>query len=181
MDKVLEQQKELQVRAVTDDLTGLYNKAYLNATGQQMLSYSQRHRYPLSLMVIDLDFFKRINDEHGHDVGDQVLKAVGRLLKESCRNEDLAARFGGEEFIILLPHCSLSNARSKAETLRELLESLNPAGLPVSASIGVTGTRKDEITDYETLFRQADKALYQAKDQGRNRVICFTPELRRKA
>lgn len=181
MDKVLEQQKELQIRAVTDDLTGLYNKAYLNATGQQMLSYSQRHRYPLSIMVIDLDYFKRVNDEHGHDVGDEVLSAVGQLLKTQCRDEDLAARFGGEEFIILLPHCTLSNARNKAENLRLQLESLNPAGLAISVSIGVTGTRKDEITDYETLFRQADQALYQAKQQGRNRAICFSPELRKNA
>ena len=175
MDTVLEQQNELQLRTITDDLTGLYNKAYLTANGQQMLSCSHRHRYPLSIMVVDLDHFKRINDEHGHDVGDEVLKGVGQLLKSSCRNEDLAARFGGEEFIIVLPHCSLSSARNKAESLREQLQSLTPAGLPISASIGVSGTQKDEASTYEALFRQADQALYKAKEQGRNRVVCFTP------
>lgn len=177
MDKVLEQQKELQLRAITDDLTGLYNKAYLNGTGKQMLTYSQRHRYPLSLMVVDLDVFKRVNDQHGHDIGDEVLKSVGQLLRENCRNEDLAARFGGEEFTILLPHCSLSNARRKADELRKGIESLKPAGLSISASIGVSGTQKEETTDYEMLFRQADQALYQAKEQGRNRVVCFEPAL----
>ncbi len=178
-DKVLEQQKELQLRAITDDLTGLYNKAYLNANGRQMLASSQRHRYPLSLMVVDLDLFKQVNDQHGHDIGDEVLKSVGQLLRENCRNEDLAARFGGEEFTVLLPHCSLSNARRKADDLRKDVESLKPAGLSVSASIGVSGTQKDETTDYEMLFRQADQALYQAKQQGRNRVVCFEPVLDR--
>ena len=175
MDTVLEQQNELRLRAITDDLTGLYNKAYLSTNAEQMLSCAQRHRYPLSIMVIDLDHFKRINDEQGHDVGDEVLRSVGQVLKSGCRNEDLAARFGGEEFVILLPHCSLSNARNKAEFLREELQSLMPAGIAISASIGISCTQKDEDTNYEALFRQADQALYQAKEQGRNRVICFTP------
>jgi len=163
----------LQRRAITDDLTGLYNKAYLNENGRQMLSAAQRHGYPLSLMVIDLDFFKQVNDRHGHDTGDRVLEAVGRLLGENCRNEDLAARFGGEEFTVLLPHCSLANACRKAEHLREKIAALNPAGLSVTTSIGVTGTRIDETLDYETLFSQADKALYRAKEEGRNRVVSF--------
>ena len=177
MDQVLEQQKELKLLAITDELSGLYNKAYLNATAHQMLAYSIRHRYPMSLIIIDLDHFKRINDEHGHAVGDKVLKAVGHLLKTRCREEDLAARFGGEEFIVVLPHCSLSNARNKAEFLRTTLEELRPAGLAVTASFGVCCTQNGESIEYEEFFRQADQALYQAKEQGRNRVVCFAPAL----
>jgi two-component system cell cycle response regulator len=177
-DQVLEQQQELQRLAITDALTGLYNKAYLNETGGKLLSDSLRHRYPLSLLVINLDHFKQINDEHGHDVGDTVLNRVGNLLKSSYRNEDLPARFGGEEFVLLLTHCSLSSAREKAEQLRASIEALKPEGLSITTSIGVTCTQKDRNTDYQTLFRQADEAVYQAKQGGRNRVVIYSCGLR---
>lgn len=180
-DQVLEQQRELQRMAITDGLTGLYNKTYLNETGGKMLSDSLRHRYPLSLLVIDLDHFKSINDRHGHDMGDRVLNSVGKLLKSSYRNEDLPARFGGEEFVLLLPHCSLSSARDKAEQLRASIEALKPEGLSITASIGVTCTQKDRITDYQSLFKQADDAVYQAKQNGRNRVVTHSHAVRNTA
>ena len=177
-DRVMAQQETLKEMAITDSLTGLYNKGYLNETGRQMVSAATRHRYPLSAIVLDLDFFKKVNDEHGHDVGDKVLKAVGGLLKASYRSEDVPGRFGGEEFVVLLPRCSLSNARKKAEALRAGIEALNPAGLGITASIGVACTIKDQQIDFTGLFKQADEAVYEAKANGRNRVVAYSPVLR---
>lgn len=177
MEQVLAQQEELRLRSITDELTGLYNKAYLNANGRQTLASGQRHRFPVSIMVIDLDHFKRINDEHGHDVGDKVLQAVGEALRHSARSEDLVARFGGEEFVFILPHCTLSNARKKAEELREKLISLKPQGIDITSSFGINCTKKDETLEYEEFFKQADQAVYAAKNQGRNCVVSFTPAL----
>ena len=177
-DRVMAQQETLKEMAITDSLTGVYNKGYLNETGRQMVSAATRHRYPLSAIVLDLDFFKKVNDEHGHDVGDKVLKAVGGLLKNSYRSEDLAGRFGGEEFVVLLPRCSLSNARKKAEALRAGIEALNPAGLGITASIGVACTIKDQQLDFTDLFKQADEAVYEAKANGRNQVVAYSAVLR---
>ncbi len=177
MEQVLAQQEELRLRSITDELTGLHNKAYLNSNGRQMLASAQRHRFPVSIMVIDLDHFKRINDEHGHDVGDKVLKTVGTALQNCARSEDLVARFGGEEFVFILPHCTLSNARKKAENLRESLISLNPEGIAITASFGINCTKKDEAIEYEEFFKQADQAVDAAKHQGRNCVVSSTPAL----
>lgn len=177
MEKVLAQQEELRLRSITDELTGLYNKAYLSANGYQMLASAQRHNFPVSIMVIDLDHFKQINDKHGHDVGDKVLQAVGQALRHCARSEDLVARFGGEEFVFILPHCTLSNARKKAEALRETLISLNPEGIPITGSFGINCTKKDENILYEDFFKQADQAVYTAKRQGRNCVVSFSPTL----
>lgn len=181
LDQVMEQQETLRQMAITDGLTGLYNKTYLHETASQMLSSALRHRYPLSTIVLDLDFFKKVNDQHGHDVGDKVLRAIGDLLKNSCRREDMPGRFGGEEFVVILPRCSLSNARMKAETLRAEIEALHPAGLRITTSIGVTCTTKDQLISFTDLFKQADEAVYEAKANGRNQVVTYSPVLRNTA
>lgn len=168
-DTVREQQKKLEEFAVTDQLTGLYNRHFLYEAAQQAVANANRHNYPLSLLLLDLDHFKRINDSHGHDVGDQVLREVGALLRKNCRDGDVAARFGGEEFVLLLLECRLEDAQIKAERLRAEIAAARPAGHAITASIGVT-TLSAGQTRFEQLFKQADTAVYAAKHAGRNRV-----------
>jgi diguanylate cyclase (GGDEF)-like protein len=133
--------------------------------------HSQRTDMPLALIMVDLDHFKTINDSRGHQGGDQVLREVAEILGRQMRPYDLAARFGGEEFSIILPETDLAGALGVARRLRDLTEShtfLPPAdGLAVTASFGVAATPMDSV---EALIRCADAALYQAKHNGRNRV-----------
>lgn len=169
-DTVREQQKKLEEFAVTDQLTGLYNRHFLHEAAQQAVANANRHNHPLSLLLLDLDHFKHINDSHGHDVGDQVLREVGALLRKNCRDGDVAARFGGEEFVLLLLECRLEDAQIKAERLRAEIEAARPAGHKITASIGVTTLAVGRQTRFEQLFKQADTAVYAAKHGGRNRV-----------
>jgi two-component system, cell cycle response regulator len=139
----------------------------------KFLAQAKRHKYPVSLLVIDLDKFKVINDTHGHAIGDVVLIAVGHLLNRSFRDGDLIACFGGEEFVALLSHCDHEAAVLKAELVREKIESLNPSDLPISVSIGVSTMEKGQTSDFDELFHVADEAVYKAKDSGRNRTIAL--------
>lgn len=168
-DQVQQQKRQLQEFATTDQLTKLFNRHYLNDAAVQAISNAQRHKHPLSLFVVDLDHFKDVNDQYGHDRGDDVLSDVGDLLKRTSRDSDIAARFGGEEFVMLLPQCSTEDAQQKAEQFRLALEALRPGGLPVTASIGVAGLEAD--MDFKALFKRADEALYAAKEGGRNYVV----------
>lgn len=168
-EKARKQQEELTKLAMTDQLTGLYNRHSLFDIGPKYLSNAKRHKYPVSLLVIDLDHFKNVNDTHGHGVGDIVLQAVGKVLRDNCRSEDFVARFGGEEFIMLLTHCNISFAQTKAEQVRAAIEKAKPNDLLITASIGAAAL--DENDDFEMLFDKADKAVYEAKDTGRNKVV----------
>lgn len=168
-DQVQQQKQQLRELATTDQLTKLYNRHYLNDAAAQAISNALRHKNPLSLFVIDLDHFKFINDEHGHDRGDQVLSDVGDLLNRISRQGDIAARFGGEEFVLVLTECALQDAQTKAEKFRQELEALQPGGLTVTASIGVAALAEE--MDFKALFKQADEAVYAAKEGGRNRVV----------
>ena len=144
----------------------------------KLISQAIRHGFPVSLLVIDLDHFKSINDTHGHTTGDLVLAETGKLLLQNFRNEDLVARFGGEEFVILLDHCDASSARIKAEQLRAAVEAMLPAGIRVTASIGVATLQPPEQHDFETLFNRGDEGVYKAKEQGRNQVqFIDSPEM----
>lgn len=169
-DTVREQQKKLEEFAVTDQLTGLYNRHFLHEAAQQAVANANRHNHPLSLLFLDLDHFKRINDNHGHDVGDRVLREVGALLRKNCRDGDIAARFGGEEFVLLLVECGLEDAQTKAETLRAEIVATELAGHKITVSFGVATLLIGQQTSFEQLFKQADIALYAAKRSGRNRV-----------
>lgn len=170
----LMQQLEIQNRqmrdlAMIDQLTGLSNRHYLMAEIPRRISQALRHGYPLSIVVVDIDHFKTINDTHGHSVGDEILESVGTLLKSLSRLEDIVGRYGGEEFVLLLDHCDLDHATLKAETLRRALMELNPQGITVTASFGVA-VIDDESREFTDLFQRADKALYRAKENGRNCV-----------
>ena len=172
-DQVKMQQKHLYELAMRDPLTGLFNRNSLEEMAERKLEEAIEQDAPLSLLLLDLDHFKDINDEHGHLVGDAVLEEVGELLRRNVRDEDYAARYGGEEFLLIMPHCDLASATAKADLIRQDLETLEPQGLMLTASIGVTSRQRgsgDQAT-LEQLFRIADQAVYEAKAKGRNRVV----------
>lgn len=170
-DRVEEQREQLRNMAMTDQLTTLYNRHFLVEFAPKRLAEAIRHKTDLSLMVIDLDHFKMINDTHGHDRGDQVLREVAEILKSVCRKEDMAIRLGGEEFLLILPHCSAEGVIKKAEELRLLLLKTRPARLDVTGSFGITCLEAGTQADFSDLFSAADDAVYEAKDTGRNKVI----------
>ena len=155
--------------ALTDHLTGLYNRHSLNDIGPKYISNAHRHKTPLSLFVIDLDHFKNVNDTYGHGVGDIVLQAVSAVLQDVCRTEDIVARFGGEEFIMMLTNCDINHALEKGEKLRAAIESCKPEDLVITSSIGAAELIEGD--SFETLFNRADQAVYEAKDTGRNKVV----------
>lgn len=170
-DRVEEQREQLRNMAMTDQLTALYNRHFLVEFAPKRLAEAMRHKTDLSLMVVDLDHFKAINDTHGHDRGDQVLREVADILKSVCRKEDMAIRLGGEEFLLILPHCSAEGVIKKAEELRLLLLKTRPARLDVTGSFGITCLEGGNQADFSDLFTAADEAVYEAKDTGRNKVI----------
>lgn len=169
-DKVVRQQAKLYELAVTDQLTKCYNRHGFKEFTDKYLANAMRRQEPVGLLMIDLDHFKRINDTYGHDVGDQVLRAVGKFLIDECRTDDLVARFGGEEFIVFLPNCSKSSSLILARRLRKNLEALEPAGISVTCSIGATFIPPSNDMDLEAAFEVADRAVYRAKKRGRNTV-----------
>jgi len=172
LDTLEKQQRHLQDLAMKDQLTGLFNRHLLMEAGPKLIGQAHRHQNDLSLLVIDLDKFKLINDQYGHTVGDTVLESIGETLLNHCREEDIACRYGGEEFVLLLMHCNLIDAEKKAQTIRAAIESSRPAELLVTASIGVSSLYLgDKTDDISTVFSRADHGTYQAKDNGRNQVV----------
>ena len=163
-------QRQLEQLAMTDQLTSLYNRHYLMDITPKKLRLAKRQKYPISLFVIDVDKFKSINDTHGHAVGDQVLISVAGELSESMRMEDVVARFGGEEFVVLMDNCDHQCALAKAENLRQQIEALKPEGIALTASFGVSTTRNSS-DDFHSLFTRADEAVYFSKANGRNQVV----------
>ncbi len=165
-----QQRDQLLSMATHDQLTGLYNRHYLLHSAQNIISRSLRHEMPLSLAMMDIDHFKKINDTHGHPVGDAVLQQVATLLEENCRQEDIVVRFGGEEFVIMFDHTGIHDAEKKAEQLRRLIEALQPERLVVTMSIGIVQLKTYE-NNIEQLIKRADVAMYTGKETGRNKVV----------
>ncbi len=175
----LKQQRDaLEKMALHDQLTGLYNRYYLLEEANHKVAQSMRHKHDLSLLMMDIDHFKTINDQYGHPAGDAVLQSVAATLKKLNRVEDITARFGGEEFVIVLDHCNAENAEAKAEIIRQKIEDSQPEGINVTVSIGVAQLNAEEES-FSDLLKRADIAMYLAKEQGRNRVILseFLPVL----
>lgn len=162
---------KLRFMALHDQHTGLYNRHFLAERALQSLSSMVRHRTALSIVMLDLDYFKKINDFNGHHVGDLVLQAVAKLLQESFRKEDVVARMGGEEFVILM-ELTLEDARDKTEQVRYKLQELKPIGIRVTGSFGVVAASVNKA-DFSHLLVLADEAVYKAKADGRNRVVCY--------
>jgi diguanylate cyclase (GGDEF)-like protein len=166
---------EQRADAILDPLTGLLNRKALQTRFAELASQAALTDGWISVIECDLDHFKRINDAHGHDRGDAVLKDAAYVLRKNLRSFELVYRLGGEEFLVVLPGVLPAQAADLAERVRRGIESARPGGLPITASFGVAGARGDRV-DFEALFREADAALYTAKDRGRNRVEAIEAE-----
>jgi diguanylate cyclase (GGDEF)-like protein len=168
------ERNRLEVEASTDGLTGLANRRHLEEFLGENFRICARYGTPLSLIMVDIDHFKRVNDEHGHPVGDQVLRDVARGLQSAMRDADLCARYGGEEFVVVLPATNIDGALESAERLRQEIENLAMVAggkrLRVTVSIGVSAYRREEQPLPDWLLKEADLALYEAKRSGRNQV-----------
>ena len=164
--------EKLRNQALRDPLTGLYNRRFMEDTMERLVHLADRNQSPIAAMMIDLDHFKTLNDQHGHAMGDAVLRAVSTAISSVLRQSDVACRYGGEELIVILPDCDLESAAGKAETLRQRIEALSDVhGARVTASFGVASI-PETATQASDLVALADTALYRAKQAGRNRVEC---------
>jgi diguanylate cyclase (GGDEF)-like protein len=167
---------DLETLAALDWLTGLYNRRHFASLAQAELARSQRYLRPLSVLMIDIDHFKEVNDHFGHPTGDRVIRAVANVLVASKRDADVAARVGGEEFAVMLPETTETAAVQMAKRLREQLQLCPPIvggeKLSITLSIGVAGATS-ETSDIDMLLGYADHALYEAKNAGRDRVVSW--------
>ncbi len=166
---------QLEKLALRDSLTGLFNSRYLWARIDEQWATGKREKSVSSLILFDLDFFKRVNDRHGHPAGDELLKRIGEILRHEARKGDTAARLGGEEFVVFLPNTLATDAAAIAERIRNTISlttmTINGQQIKITISAGVAGTADYNVTTPQDLYSQADKALYLAKEQGRNKVI----------
>jgi len=177
IEEIGQLQIALQELAVRDGLTSLYNRRYLDETLEREVSRARREGNPLSLVMLDIDHFKRVNDTYGHQAGDEVLRVLAGTLMADIRTEDIACRYGGEEFLILLPGMPLASAMERAERWRQSVEALSIAhghlAIRFTISLGVAAYPEHGKTP-DDLTRCADQALYRAKHEGRNRVVMFS-------
>lgn len=167
----------LREQSIRDALTGLFNRRYLQEALERDIARAAREAQPLAVFMLDVDHFKRFNDLHGHDAGDAVLRTLGRTLQQVCRSVDLACRFGGEEFTVLLAGTGRDGAEQWAERLLQRVRALEPkhnarslGGITVSLGLAVFPEHGDDV---ETLLQAADLALYEAKRAGRDRLVVF--------
>jgi diguanylate cyclase (GGDEF)-like protein len=171
--ELLRKEAELERLAITDPLTGLYNRRFFQSRLAAEIERARRYSRVLSLVMLDVDNFKEINDQRGHQFGDHVLAEVGKILMRNVRASDFVCRYGGEEFVVLLPETALEQAARAAEKLRTRLKerfqvSREPVALTVS--LGVASYPSPGVADEADLVRRADAALYEAKGLGRDRV-----------
>jgi diguanylate cyclase (GGDEF)-like protein len=186
--ELLESKKALSLQATTDPLTGLYNRRHFHEIAGSEIRKALRYSRPLSVIMCDIDFFKKINDTYGHPLGDRVIQMIAETIQKGLRATDIPARYGGEEFIILLPETSAENASTLGERLRKEIEAKTlregNKTISVTSSFGVSDHLNAHDThDSETdkhalseLIAGADKALYASKETGRNRVTVYEPE-----
>jgi len=182
--KVLRAEQQILKLANTDSLTDLYNRRFLMDRIEQNIEQCRRYDHRLGFIMLDLDHFKQINDQYGHQVGDEVLKKVAEVLRANTRKNDCASRYGGEELALVLPETNFKASIELAEKLRKMISQIEiKAGndvLKVSASLGVSGINgnsiEDNLASVHQLIKAADDALYRAKQGGRNRV-CSADEI----
>ncbi|NTV94682.1 MAG: diguanylate cyclase [Thiobacillus sp.] len=170
--QLLDALTRLRQAVVTDPLTGLYNRRAMDGQMNELLG--GRSVGPLSVLMLDIDHFKRINDTYGHLCGDRVLRRVAMILRRCLRAEDSAFRYGGEEFMVLLPNTPLEGAVCVAEAIRDLIEKLCADGMeygPVHCTVSLGVASRHDHDDCDSLFLRVDRALYEAKNLGRNRVV----------
>ena len=167
---------EILKHATLDALTGFYNRGQLEERVKQEISSSKRQKTPLCVIMTDIDYFKKVNDKYGHLAGDLVLKTVSKIMRSQLREYDTAGRYGGEEFVILLPFTKLREAKMVAERLRKKVEQANieisdTETISITISMGIYEINPDD--NEETLIKNVDKALYEAKETGRNRIVAY--------
>lgn len=174
---VKQRTKEIELLSKTDSLTGLWSRGYLEESLEAEFKRAKRYDKELSVMIIDLDHFKQINDTYGHMAGDEVLRQVSARIKKHQRETDFIGRYGGEEIVIILPETDLHTAVKVADSIRKSIEQeavvFEEQTISLTTSIGVNSMRSQEHESYETMFSEADEALYNAKKLGRNRVEVF--------
>ncbi|WP_457564111.1 GGDEF domain-containing protein, partial [Caminibacter pacificus] len=164
---------KLTENAIFDSLTGAYNKKeILEALKKQLENYIRYKKEPFSVMIFDIDFFKKVNDTYGHLAGDFILKEFVKIIKKLIRKSDILGRFGGEEFVLILPNTKISGAMKLAERIKNAIENhtfnFNSTPIKVTTSIGITSASLTDSVD--SLLARADEALYEAKRKGRNRI-----------
>lgn len=181
-DQLREAQKKLQEQSLTDPLTGLRNRRFFDERLVEEFGRAQRYSNPLALLMLDLDLFKQVNDRHGHQGGDVVLREAAAVVRATVRDPDICARYGGEEYAVILPMTHMSGALSVAERVWRALGAKRyavpgPGGttveIGVTASIGIAFFPAKDVTTAELLLRYADEALYQAKRAGRNTICLY--------
>lgn len=175
-DKLKQVYKELEKLVNTDTLTKIANRRALFRLAEQEFSRAQRYGYIFSVLILDLDHFKNINDTYGHDLGDQALQLVANTILNSLRKVDIFGRYGGEEFVIILPETQLQDALTVGEKIRDLVSkislSVSARAIKITVSIGVA-VYQPEDQNIDMILHRADRSLYVAKDQGRNRVVAI--------
>ncbi len=174
LDKAIIYKKAKEL-AFTDELTGIFNRRYFNQRYNRELGRARRYKRALSILMIDIDHFKQFNDTHGHLMGDEVLRKMSRVFESNLRKADIFCRYGGEEFVVILPEINLQQAMLVGEKLRRTMETFRfvdkrKMDKKITISVGVASYPENECNS-EEILNKADKALYQAKQQGRNRVI----------
>jgi two-component system chemotaxis family response regulator WspR len=176
-EQLRESMRKLERMAATDSLTGLANRRRFNELLELSFSEASRYNYDLTCCMCDLDHYKTLNDTLGHQVGDELLVATADVVRSSLRASDVAGRYGGDELVLLLPHTPLDQARAVLERIRRQLAVVTrpyfPSGGSLTLSIGMSSLLVDKPSSPEALLRQADTALYMAKDQGRDRIVAL--------
>lgn len=171
-----ETSNQFKKESITDYLTGLYNRRHLNERFNEIINASQRNISPITLIMIDIDHFKLINDKYGHDAGDLIIKLISSILNQNMRASDIAARVGGEEFCLILPHTNINGAKLLSERIRKDIEAFeteyNHDKLKVTASFGISEV--DIKQSAEEALKNTDVALYESKSNGRNRISIFS-------
>ena len=172
--EIQDKNRQLEEMALTDSLTGLPNRRAIDFWASRQLSAAVRHKFTVWVVMADLDHFKSINDTHGHDAGDIVLKGFAEILKSNTRKSDICGRLGGEEFLVVITHAQKENAAIAIERIRKEFESrkftVGNRSFGATASFGIAGIRGKTGPDFSDLLTRADAALYSAKRQGRNRI-----------
>jgi len=172
--------KQVEQMAATDHLTGLYNRRHFGRVVEQMFAEANRYDHDLACVMIDLDGYKQLNDAYGHQVGDQLLVMAGRVIQANLRKTDVAARYGGDEFVLLLPHQGVNEAAHVMTRIRDEFRQASTVLLRrnegVNMSAGVESLKSGSPSSADHLLAGADAALYRAKDEGRNRIVTASPE-----
>ena len=183
--RVVQYQQHLEHQALVDSLTGLFNRGAFERKMEEEFERAQRYRHPLSVLLLDVDNFKAVNDTYGHHWGDEVLKKIAELLKSKTRRSDYPARYGGEEFVLVLPETDLESALNVETKVRAEIKAATlgtkARSFSITVSAGVSSTCNKQYSDWHQLLEDADQALYLAKSRGKDRAEVFIPEEQKEA